>query len=60
MSENVQTATPAGYTEWLAGLKRRIHAAQQRASLAVNRELVRLYWQIGHDILESQRKQTPH
>lgn len=45
---------PDGYSEWLAELKERIHAAQQRASLAVNRELVGLYWRIGQDILERQ------
>ncbi|NCC26459.1 MAG: DUF1016 domain-containing protein, partial [Deltaproteobacteria bacterium] len=33
---------PEGYADWLAGLKTRIHSAQQRATLAVNRELVRL------------------
>ena len=34
------TPPPAGYTDWLAELKTRIHSAQQRAALAVNRELV--------------------
>jgi hypothetical protein len=34
---------PEGYAGWLADLKTRIHAAQQRATLAVNRELVSLY-----------------
>jgi len=48
---------PAGYTDWLAALKTRIHHAQQRATLAVNRELVGLYWQIGRDILERQAQQ---
>ena len=48
---------PDGYTDWLAELKARIHGAQQRASLAVNRELVLLYWQIGHDILARQAEQ---
>ena len=43
---------PPGYTDWLAELKGRIHTAQQRATLAVNRELVLLYWQIGRDILQ--------
>ena len=51
------TETPTGYTDWLADLKARIHTAQQRAALAVNRELVLLYWQIGRDILERQAKQ---
>lgn len=50
-------APPDGYTDWLADLKSRIHTAQQRATLAVNRELVLLYWQIGHDILMRQASQ---
>ncbi|MBF0628945.1 MAG: DUF1016 family protein [Magnetococcales bacterium] len=48
---------PIGYAEWLAELKTRIHTAQQRAALAVNRELVLLYWQIGRDILERQERE---
>jgi predicted nuclease of restriction endonuclease-like (RecB) superfamily len=51
------TPMPQGYAEWLAELKRRIHGAQQRATLAVNRELVMLYWQIGRDILARQADQ---
>ena len=50
-------AMPPGYADWLTELKRRIHAAQQRATLVVNRELVLLYWQIGQDILERQAQQ---
>jgi predicted nuclease of restriction endonuclease-like (RecB) superfamily len=48
---------PEGYGEWIAELKARVHAAQQRAALAVNRELVLLYWQIGHDVLDRQAQQ---
>ncbi len=48
---------PADYAAWLAELKTRIHVAQQRASLAVNRELVLLYWQIGRDILARQDRE---
>lgn len=51
------TTPPEGYSDWLADLKGRIHSAQQRATLAVNRELVLLYWQIGHDILTRQAQQ---
>ncbi|MDR2365157.1 MAG: PDDEXK nuclease domain-containing protein [Zoogloeaceae bacterium] len=55
MNDNALTAaSAAGYADWLAELKERIHTAQQRATLAVNRELVLLYWQIGHGILERQ------
>jgi predicted nuclease of restriction endonuclease-like (RecB) superfamily len=48
---------PEGYARWLDELKSRIHTAQQRAALAVNRELVLLYWQIGRDILQRQAAQ---
>ena len=48
---------PSGYADWFTDLKTRIHTAQQRAALAVNRELVLLYWQIGRDILERQAQQ---
>ena len=48
---------PAEYAAWLAELKARIHTAQQRASLAVNREMVLLYWQIGRDVLARQNRE---
>ena len=59
MSDQPVKLTPAleGYADWLADLKTRIHTAQQRAALAVNRELVLLYWQIGQDILARQAAQ---
>ncbi|PKO48573.1 MAG: DUF1016 domain-containing protein [Betaproteobacteria bacterium HGW-Betaproteobacteria-4] len=56
-SPNRLTPPPTGYADWLADLKSRIHTAQQRATLAVNRELVLLYWQIGRDILARQAEQ---
>ena len=51
------TEPPEGYAHWLADLKTRIQNAQQRASLAVNHELIGLYWQIGRDILARQAAQ---
>ena len=45
---------PSGYHEFLQELKGRIRTAQVRAALAVNRELVLLYWSIGRDILAKQ------
>ena len=51
------TPPPDGYADWLADLKGRSHSAQQRATLAVNRELVLRYWQIGRDILARQALQ---
>ncbi len=57
MSHPPAAEFPADYSDWLAELKRRIRAAQQRAAQAVNRDLVVLYWQIGHDILQRQSQQ---
>jgi predicted nuclease of restriction endonuclease-like (RecB) superfamily len=59
MSDKTISLTPAphGYIDWLGDLKERIHIAQQRATLAVNRELVLLYWEIGRDILARQNEQ---
>jgi predicted nuclease of restriction endonuclease-like (RecB) superfamily len=48
---------PRGYDELLGQLKERIRSAQLRAGLAVNREMVLLYWQIGRDILQRQAEQ---
>ncbi len=48
---------PEGYDDFLLDLKERIRAAQIRAILSVNRELVLLYWQIGRDIVERQSRQ---
>lgn len=45
------------YTALLQSLKERIRTTQVRASLAVNRELILLYWQIGHEILLRQQQQ---
>ncbi|MGZ8906558.1 MAG: DUF1016 N-terminal domain-containing protein [Methylobacter sp.] len=48
---------PADYQVWLKSLKTQIQAARQRAVLAVNQELLKLYWQIGDGILQRQQQQ---
>ena len=48
---------PADYGQWLADIKNRMLTARQRAALAVNAELVSLYWHIGRDILQRQAAQ---
>ncbi len=52
-----ETPVPADYDEFLQGLKARIRTAQVKAALAVNRDLVLLYWGIGRDILARQQAQ---
>jgi predicted nuclease of restriction endonuclease-like (RecB) superfamily len=48
---------PSRYGAVLADLKARVRAAQVRAVLSVNRELIQLYWQIGREILRCQREE---
>lgn len=45
------------YVALLDGLKKRIRSAQVRAALAVNQELILLYWQIGREILAKQQQE---
>lgn len=53
---SVARDAPPGYGEWLAELKDTIRQARLRASLAVNAELIGLYWHIGRDILDRQER----
>ena len=56
VSDQTQTLSrptlPDSYPQLLARLKREIGAARTRAALAVNEELIGLYWRIGREILE--------
>ena len=45
------------YLELLDQLKKQIRTAQVKAALAVNSELILLYWSIGRQILERQNSE---
>lgn len=47
----------SAYISFLDGLKHRIRGVQLKTALAVNQELIRLYWQIGREILLKQEKE---
>jgi predicted nuclease of restriction endonuclease-like (RecB) superfamily len=49
-------STSKSYQELLARLKNQIRTAQVRAAVAVNQELVLLYWGIGNEILTRQKE----
>ncbi len=49
---------PEGYAELLADIKQRIVTARVKAALAVNRELIALYWDIGRLIVERQQREV--
>jgi len=44
------------YKFWITSLKERIRTAQIKASIAVNEELIALYWDIGKSIVEKQEQ----
>lgn len=48
---------PDNYDDFFRNLKERIRSTQVKAALAVNRELVLLYWQIGREILQRQQEE---
>jgi predicted nuclease of restriction endonuclease-like (RecB) superfamily len=50
MPSELQLPLPHDYEQLLGSLKTRIRAALVRAALAVNSELVTLYWSIGQEI----------
>ena len=49
-------STPS-YATLLKSIKERIQAAQVRAAVAVNQELVLLYWGIGREIISRQAQE---
>jgi predicted nuclease of restriction endonuclease-like (RecB) superfamily len=48
---------PKSYAAVLEAVKERIRTAQLKAALAVNSELLMLYWSIGQEIMERQDKE---
>lgn len=48
---------PSSYPSFIASLKEDVRTARVKAALAVNSELVRLYWRIGKRILDQQAKE---
>lgn len=49
---------PRNYSALLQSLKERIQQAQVRAALAVSRELLQLYWQVGRDLEAASQQRT--
>jgi len=52
-----QDILPSGYDAFLHDVKTRVQQAQLQALVAVNKELILLYWHIGRGILERQKVQ---
>ncbi len=48
---------PRTYEEFLEDIKGRIRSAQARAARAIDAELIKVYWQIGYEILRRQAEE---
>ena len=48
----VDDMVPKNYLALFEEIKSRIHTAQIKAAISVNRELIKLYWRIGKSIVE--------
>lgn len=53
----VQQPAAQLYDRFVEGIKERIRTAQVKTALAANAELVLHYWEIGRDILASQKRE---
>ena len=51
-----QNIVSTDYAKFVTQLKKKIRSAQFKAALAVNRELIRLYWDIGREVVERKEK----
>jgi hypothetical protein len=51
---NTNLIKDADFKAWLVELKTRILQSQVKAAIKVNSELLRLYWDLGHDIVVRQ------
>lgn len=49
-----EETSPVEYSKFIKSLKDKIRSAQIKAAVAVNSELVKLYWEIGKEIVEKQ------
>ena len=47
--------TLTDYRQWIVTIKQRVQASQIKAAVAVNREMLELYWFLGEQILEKQQ-----
>ncbi|MEM9092973.1 MAG: PDDEXK nuclease domain-containing protein [Cyanobacteria bacterium P01_F01_bin.53] len=57
MSSQPPLLPPDAYDRFLSDLKILIKTSQVKAALAVNSELILLYWKIGRDILQRQQQE---
>ena len=51
MSALLKTANDENYKNWITDIKSRIRQSQIKAAIRVNTEMLRLYWDLGKEIV---------
>jgi len=46
------------YVQWVEKLKNLIQKSQIKASISVNKELLKLYWNMGNQSLKNQKRKN--
>ena len=57
MKPSKATVALSSYSQFIKSLKEKVRSAQLKASIAVNQELIKLYWELGKDVVERQEKE---
>ena len=52
-----EETSPAEYSKFIKSLKAKIRSAQIKAAVVVNSELIKLYWEIGKEIVKKQEQE---
>lgn len=52
--KEIITETLKGYTKLLGEIKEKVKLSQLKAAVAVNKELIQLYWEIGSSLIKKQ------
>jgi predicted nuclease of restriction endonuclease-like (RecB) superfamily len=56
MEPKKEIANKKEYTDWIRSLKSKFRQSQLKAAVSVNHELLAFYWDLGHDIIEKQKR----
>lgn len=55
---NIEVITDESYRQWISELSIRYQRSQIKAATTVNREMLRFYWSLGHDIVTMDAENT--
>lgn len=57
MKSSKDSLALSSYSQFIKSIKEKIRSAQLKASVAVNQQLIKLYWELGRDVVERQEKE---